>query len=68
MPPEATEKQIKNLAKAMLGGERDRARIGLTIGRAAMDETLFPASSYGVLGRVKEALTPGSKTEDKEKK
>jgi pyruvate dehydrogenase (quinone) len=68
MPPLVTEKEMKNLAKAMAGGERDRARIGLTIGRAAMDETLFPASSYGALGRAKEALTPEHKSKDKDEK
>ncbi len=67
MPPKVTEKEMKDLAKAMLGGERDRVRIGLTVGRAAMDETLFPASSYGVLGRAKEKLSGGEKKKNGEK-
>jgi pyruvate dehydrogenase (quinone)/pyruvate oxidase len=67
MPPEVTEKQMKNFAKAMVGGERDRQRISLTMGRMAMDESLFPAGPYGVAGRLKEAILP-SKKNNKEKK
>jgi pyruvate dehydrogenase (quinone)/pyruvate oxidase len=67
MPPEVTEKQMKNFAKAMASGERDRKRISLTMGRMAMDESLFPASPYGVAGRLKDAILPAKKN-NKEKK
>ena len=63
MPPKATKAEMKHLAESLLEGERDRARISLTIGRQAMDETLFPASDYGVLPRAAEAIT-GSKKKD----
>ena len=65
MPPKVTGDEMKKFAKALARGERDRGRIALTIGRSAMDETLFPASSYGPLGRVKEKLTGGTKKEDR---
>jgi hypothetical protein len=65
MPPKVTSDEMKKFAKALVRGERDRTRIGLTIGRSAMDEMLFPASSYGPLGRAKEKVTGGSKKEDR---
>ena len=63
MPPKATKAEMKHLTQSLARGERDRARIALTIGREAMDEALFPASDYGVLARLKDAVT-GSKKED----
>ncbi|HEX4809483.1 MAG TPA: thiamine pyrophosphate-dependent enzyme [Bryobacteraceae bacterium] len=63
MPPKATKAEMKHLAAALARGERDRSRISLTIGRQAMDEALFPASDYGVLGHLKNAVT-GPKKED----
>lgn len=63
MPPKATKAEMKHLAQSLLGGERDRARIALTMTRQAMDESLYPASDYGVLPRAVEALT-GSKKKD----
>lgn len=63
MPPKATKAEMKHLAESLLGGERDRARISLTIARQAMDEALFPASDYGALARAAETLT-GSKKKD----
>jgi pyruvate dehydrogenase (quinone) len=63
MPPKATKAEMKHFASSLARGERDRARISLTIGRQAMDEALFPASDYGALGRLKHAVT-GSKKED----
>jgi pyruvate dehydrogenase (quinone)/pyruvate oxidase len=57
MPPKATKAEMKHLAAALARGERDRSRISLTIGRQTMDEALFPASDYGVLGRLKNAVT-----------
>jgi hypothetical protein len=66
MPPKATKAEMKHLAQALARCERDRARISLTIGRQAMDEALFPASDYGVLGRVKEKVTVGSKNGDED--
>ncbi len=64
MPPKATKAEMKHLTEALVRGERDRARISLTIGRQAMDEALFPASDYGVLPRAGQKLTGGKKSED----
>jgi pyruvate dehydrogenase (quinone)/pyruvate oxidase len=61
MPPKATKAEMKHLAQALVRGERDRARISLTIGRQAMDEFLFPASEYGGVARTAEKLTGGNK-------
>ena len=66
MPPKVTKAETKNLAKALVRGERDRKRISLTIGRQAMDEALFPSSSYGALGRVTDKLAGESKEEEDE--
>lgn len=63
MPPKATKAEMKHLAESLLGGERDRARISLTMARQAMDEALFPASDFGVLPRAAEAIT-GSRKKD----
>jgi pyruvate dehydrogenase (quinone)/pyruvate oxidase len=57
MPPQVTRAETKHLAEALLRGERDRGRISLTMGRQAMDEALFPSSSYGAAGRLKEIIT-----------
>lgn len=54
MPPKATKAEMKHFAEAMLGGERDRWPIALTMGRQAVDEALFPASDFGVLPRAVE--------------
>lgn len=62
MPPKATKAEMKHLAESLLGGERDRVPISLTIARQAMDEALFPASDFGVLPRMKNAVT-GKKKE-----
>jgi pyruvate dehydrogenase (quinone)/pyruvate oxidase len=64
MPPKVTRAQTKHLAEAMARGERDRGRVALTMGRHAMDEALFPASSYGAGGRLKEIIA--GKKEDVE--
>ena len=66
IPPKATKAEIKHLAQALVRGERDRARISLTIGRQAMDEFLFPASDYGAAARAAEKVTgKDKKKEDK---
>ncbi len=59
-PPKATKAEMKHLTEALARGERDRGRISLTIARQAMDESLFPASDYGALARVKDKLFGGS--------
>lgn len=64
MPPKATKAEIKHLAESLVGGEKDRARISLTVARQAMDEALFPASDFGVLPRMKNAVTGSNKKED----
>ncbi len=63
MPPKATKAEMKHFAQSLLGGERDRARISLTMARQAADEALFPASDFGVLPRAAKAIT-GSKKKD----
>lgn len=61
MPPKATKAEMKHFAESLLGGERDRGRISLTMARQAMDEALFPASDFGVLPRIAEAITASKK-------
>ena len=66
-PPKVTKKQAKNLAEALARGDTSRGTVALTMGREALDEVLFPASSYGFVGRVKDSLGIGSgKKEDEE--
>jgi pyruvate dehydrogenase (quinone)/pyruvate oxidase len=57
LPPKITREQAKALAEALARGEEQRTRIGLTIGRQAIDERTFSQSPYGVLERVKEKIT-----------
>jgi pyruvate dehydrogenase (quinone)/pyruvate oxidase len=64
MPPKVTPDQAKSLAQALARGEEHRSRIGLTIGRNAIDERTFAASPYGVLERVKEKVTGGNGRSD----
>jgi hypothetical protein len=64
MPPKATKAEMKHLAQALARGERDRGRISLTIGRQAMDESLFPASDYGVVPRAVEKVTGKDKKKE----
>lgn len=64
MPPKATKAEMKHFAQSLLGGERDRARIALTMARQAMDEALFPASDFGVLPRAAESITGSKKKKD----
>jgi pyruvate dehydrogenase (quinone)/pyruvate oxidase len=64
MPPKATKAEMKHLGQALARGERDRARISLTIGRQAMDEFLFPASDYGAIARTAEKITGRDKKKE----
>jgi pyruvate dehydrogenase (quinone) len=57
LPPKITREQAKSLAEALARGEEQRTRIGLTIGRQAIDERTFSQSPYGVIERVKERIT-----------
>ncbi len=61
-PPVITNDEAKKLAEAMARGERNRAPIGLTIGRHAVQEFNFSESPFGVAGRIVERLT-GHKSE-----
>jgi pyruvate dehydrogenase (quinone)/pyruvate oxidase len=61
MPPKATKAEMKHFAEALLSGERDRARISLTMARQAMDEALFPASDFGIVPRAAKTLTVSKK-------
>jgi len=56
MPPKVTLEQAKALGEALVRGEEHRKRIGLTIGRAVIDESTFAASPLGVVARVKEKV------------
>jgi pyruvate dehydrogenase (quinone)/pyruvate oxidase len=56
MPPKITLEQAKALGEALARGEEHRKRIGLTIGREAIDESTFSASPLGVVARVKEKI------------
>ena len=64
MPTKATKAEMKHFAESLARGERDRARISLTMARQAMDEALFPASDFGILPRLKNAVTGSTKKED----
>jgi pyruvate dehydrogenase (quinone)/pyruvate oxidase len=57
MPPKITTDQAKALGQALARGEEHRTRIGLTIGREAIDEATFSASPMGVIGRVKDKVS-----------
>lgn len=57
MPPQITLDQTKALGEALARGEEHRRRIGLTIGREALDESTFSASPMGVIGRMKDRVT-----------
>jgi pyruvate dehydrogenase (quinone) len=65
-PPVITNDEAKKLAEAMARGERNRAPIGLTIGRHAVQEFSFSESPFGVAARVVERLT-GHKSEPENK-
>jgi pyruvate dehydrogenase (quinone)/pyruvate oxidase len=56
-PPVITNDEAKKLAEAMARGERNRAPIGLTVGRHAVQEFNFSESPFGVAARVVERLT-----------
>jgi pyruvate dehydrogenase (quinone) len=56
MPAKITSDQAKALGEALVRGEEQRKRIGLTIGHELIDEQTFSASPYGVMGRVKERV------------
>jgi pyruvate dehydrogenase (quinone) len=57
MPPKITTDQAKALGQALARGEEYRRRIGLTIGREALDEATFSASPLGVIARAKDRVT-----------
>ena len=59
-PPAVTRDQMTEFAKALARGEEHRKQIALTIGRDMLDEAGYSASPYGIAGRLKEKLTPGS--------
>ncbi|MGH7907317.1 MAG: thiamine pyrophosphate-dependent enzyme, partial [Candidatus Binataceae bacterium] len=66
-PPKITRAQTEHLAEALVRGEENRVRIGLTIGRAMVDESTFAASSYGVAGRAEKKLGLGGHQESGKK-
>lgn len=59
-PPTITKHQTKNLATAMARGEVNRVPVGLTLGRAMWDESLYSQSPFGFAGRILKK-TPGKK-------
>jgi pyruvate dehydrogenase (quinone) len=56
LPPKITTEQAKKMYDALRRGEESRVPIGLTIGRAMLQEAAEPASPYGVLARVREKV------------
>jgi pyruvate dehydrogenase (quinone)/pyruvate oxidase len=56
LPPKIKKTQAQHLAQALARGDVNRKRIGLTIGRDALDEATFEESPYGVVGRVMHKL------------
>ncbi|HET9147203.1 MAG TPA: thiamine pyrophosphate-dependent enzyme, partial [Acetobacteraceae bacterium] len=56
-PPTITNDEAKKLMQAMARGEVNRQRIGLSIGRHAVQEFTFSESPFGVAGRLVEKLT-----------
>ena len=61
LPPKITREQAKHIAEALARGEVNRAPIGLTIGRNAIEEINFSASPMGVLGKLKKTLHIGGR-------
>ncbi|MGH2864531.1 MAG: thiamine pyrophosphate-dependent enzyme [Solirubrobacteraceae bacterium] len=57
LPPKITREDAKALASALAHGEENRNRIGLTIGRDVIAESLSGASPYGFAQRVGEKLS-----------
>ncbi len=70
MPPKITPEQAKHFAEALIRGEPNRERIGLTLFRNAIEESTLSASSFGVVGRVvdKAAKVTHRKDEGTDKK
>jgi pyruvate dehydrogenase (quinone)/pyruvate oxidase len=58
-PPVITSDEQKKLITAMARGEINRAPIGLTIGRHAVQEFDFAQSPFGVAGRIADRLMGG---------
>jgi pyruvate dehydrogenase (quinone) len=56
LPPKVTPDQAKLIAAALRRGEEHRKRIGLTIGRSALQEAGEPASPYGFAARARERI------------
>lgn len=56
MPPEVTSKQAKSMAEALVRGEPNRKRVGVTLFRDVVHEADFAAAPSGVLGEVKEKI------------
>ncbi|HEY7956502.1 MAG TPA: thiamine pyrophosphate-dependent enzyme [Polyangia bacterium] len=52
MPPMIKKEQAKHLAEALVRGEPNAKRIGLTIGRDLLDESTFEESPAGILERL----------------
>jgi pyruvate dehydrogenase (quinone)/pyruvate oxidase len=64
LPAKITPDQAKALGQALVRGEEQRKRIGLTIGHELIDEQTFAASPYGVAARVKEKVASALHTEN----
>lgn len=56
-PPQVTIEQTKLFAEALARGEEHRKQIALTVGRDMLEESDFPASPYGIPGRLKEKVS-----------
>jgi pyruvate dehydrogenase (quinone)/pyruvate oxidase len=67
-PPKVTREQMQNLAEALVRGQENPVRIGLTIGRNFIDEATFSASSYGFLKRAGKKLGLGKEEKPNEER
>jgi pyruvate dehydrogenase (quinone) len=54
LPPKITRVQAKHMAEALVRGEPNRERIGLSLYRNMMTESMYATSPYGVVERLKD--------------
>ena len=66
MPPKISREQAQHMAESLARGEPNRARIGLTLFRDMVEETMYPASPSGIPARMAEKLGEilGRRSED----
>ncbi len=57
MPPEVSPKQAGHMAEALVRGEPNRQRVGITLFRDVVHEADFSAAPAGILGEVKDRVS-----------